>query len=80
MYRNTRKENIGRVFDNVSAYVVDDKLNIVPKGGLGELLVSGPLVGRGYLGRPDLTEKVFLEGEGRKAYRTGNPSLSFNTS
>ena len=75
MYRNTRKENIGRVFDNVSAYVVDDKLNIVPKGGLGELLVSGPLVGRGYLGRPDLTEKVFIEWEGRKAYRTGDLGL-----
>ena len=32
MYRNTRKENVGRVFDNCSAYVIDDKLNVVPRG------------------------------------------------
>ena len=33
MYQNTRKENISHVFDNLSAYVVDDKLNVIPKGG-----------------------------------------------
>ncbi len=49
-------------------------MNIVVRGGVGELVVGGPLVGRGYHGRPDLTEKVFLEwpGSGQKAYRTGD--------
>lgn len=49
-------------------------MNIVLRGGVGELVVGGPLVGRGYHGRPDLTEKVFLEWprRGQKAYRTGD--------
>jgi non-ribosomal peptide synthetase component F len=54
--------------------VVDPDLCILPRGGVGELVVEGPLVGRGYHGRPDLTEKVFLEWpeKGRWAYRTGD--------
>lgn len=54
--------------------MVDANLNILPRGGMGELLVEGPLVGRGYHGRPDLTERVFLEfpERGKWAYRTGD--------
>ena len=51
-------------------------MNIVLRGGTGELVVEGPLVGRGYVGRPDLTQKVFLrfpdDGTDRWAYRTGD--------
>ena len=76
MDRVTPRANIGRPFPNVSAYVVDGNLSIVLRGAPGELVVEGPLVGRGYLNRPDLTEKVFLEfpekGNGRWAYRTGD--------
>ena len=54
--------------------VVDSGMNILPKGGVGELVVEGPLVGRGYQGRPDLTEKVFVEWprKGCWSYRTGD--------
>ncbi|EAU88504.2 peptide synthetase [Coprinopsis cinerea okayama7 len=74
MDSNTPRANIGRPLANVSGYVVDADLNILPRGGVGELVVEGPLVGRGYHGRPDLTEKVFLEWpeKGRWAYRTGD--------
>lgn len=53
---------------------MDSNLNILLRGGVGELVVEGPLIGRGYHGRPDLTEKVFLEWpeKGRWAYRTGD--------
>jgi len=49
-------------------------MNILPRGGMGELVVEGPLVGRGYHGRPDLTQKVFMEWpeSGCWAYRTGD--------
>ncbi|KAI0082634.1 hypothetical protein K474DRAFT_1654750 [Panus rudis PR-1116 ss-1] len=76
MERVTPRANIGSTFANVSAFVVDENLNIVLRGAPGELVVEGPLVGRGYHGRPDLTQKVFLEfpekGQGRWAYRTGD--------
>ena len=76
MDKDTPRANIGHTFANVSAYVVDENMNIVLRGGTGELVVEGPLVGRGYVGRPDLTEKVFLkfpdDGTDRWAYRTGD--------
>ncbi|KAG5652249.1 NRPS protein [Sphagnurus paluster] len=74
MDRTTPRANIGRAFANVSAYVVDADLNVLPRGAVGELVIEGPLVGRGYHGRPDLTGKVFMEWpqKGNWAYRTGD--------
>ncbi|KAL0946575.1 hypothetical protein HGRIS_012777 [Hohenbuehelia grisea] len=74
MDKTTPKSNIGRTFPNVSGYVVDGAYNILPRGAVGELVVEGPLVGRGYHGRPELTQKVFMEWPtaGCKAYRTGD--------
>jgi acyl-CoA synthetase (AMP-forming)/AMP-acid ligase II len=34
-------------------------MNIVPRGNPGELVVEGPLVGRGYHNLPDATAKAF---------------------
>ena len=40
---------------------------------LGELWVAGPLVGRGYLNRPELTAERFVtDAEGVRHYRTGD--------
>ncbi|PNY26426.1 Nonribosomal peptide synthetase [Tolypocladium capitatum] len=40
----------------------DDHGSLVPVGGVGELLVEGPVVGIGYLGEPEKTAEVFIEG------------------
>ncbi|KAG6898366.1 NRPS [Termitomyces sp. T32_za158] len=74
MDTGTPRANIGHTFSNVAGYVVNANLDILPRGGIGELVVEGPLVGRGYIGRPDLTDKVFLEWpqKGDWAYRTGD--------
>ncbi|KLO14184.1 AMP-binding-domain-containing protein [Schizopora paradoxa] len=72
MSPNTRKESIGRIFANSTAYVVDENLELVIRGAAGELLVGGPLVGRGYHRRDDLTKKSFVTWEGQKLYRTGD--------
>lgn len=74
MDRNIPRENVGRAFANVSSYVVDDNLNILPRGVVGELVVAGPLVGRGYHGLPGLTAKSFMEWPrpGSRSYRTGD--------
>ena len=57
-------------------------MQVLPRGGVGELVVEGPLVGRGYHGRPDLTQNVFLEWPEKSswAYRTGDlvRELSFD--
>jgi ferricrocin synthase len=73
--QNGRPSNIGRQFPNVGTYVLRQGTDIpVLRGGIGELCVSGRLVGKGYLNRPDLTRDKFpiLSRFGERVYRTGD--------
>lgn len=72
---NGKPSNIGPQFDNVGSYVlVPGTSTPVLRGGIGELCVSGALVGRGYLNRPELTQErfQFLSEHGERIYRTGD--------
>ncbi|KAM3500319.1 hypothetical protein MY10362_006499 [Beauveria mimosiformis] len=73
--QNGRPSNIGRQFRNVGSYVFHKDTEIpVLRGGVGELCISGKLVGKGYLNRPQLTDEKFptLESFGERIYRTGD--------
>ncbi|MBQ4469597.1 MAG: amino acid adenylation domain-containing protein, partial [Synergistaceae bacterium] len=69
---------IGVPLSNYKCYVVDSNMRRLPPLVPGELLISGRGVGRGYLNRPDLTQKVFIanpfssEKDYIRAYRTGD--------
>ena len=68
---------IGRGTARTQVYVLDEELQPVPPMVPGEIYLGGPGVGRGYLGRPDLTAERFLPdpygGEiGGRLYRTGD--------
>ena len=41
-------------------------------GERGEIVISGPNVSPGYLGRPDLTARAFSVRDGMRTYRTGD--------
>ncbi|KAI1798711.1 acetyl-CoA synthetase-like protein [Daldinia bambusicola] len=72
---NGRPSNIGQQFPNVGTYVLEPGTEIaVLRGGVGELCVSGKLVGLGYLNRKELTNErfPFLERYGERVYRTGD--------
>ncbi|KAK1835667.1 non-ribosomal peptide synthetase [Podospora conica] len=72
---NGRASNIGRQFINVGSYVLRPGTDIpVLRGAVGELCVSGRLVGKGYLNREALTAERFptLTGSGERVYRTGD--------
>lgn len=65
---------IGRTLANCEAYVVDRSGELAPTGMAGELWIGGAQVGRGYLGRPELTADKFIPnpwGPGR-VYKTGD--------
>lgn len=73
--RNGKPSNIGPAFDNVGSFVLKPGTEIpVLRGGVGELCVSGKLVGKGYLNRPNLTAERFptLKEFGERVYRTGD--------
>ncbi|CAG7956192.1 unnamed protein product [Penicillium salamii] len=75
MSANDKASNIGPQFDNVGSYVFSPGTTIpVLRGGIGELCVSGPLVGKGYLNRAELTKERFqdLAEFGDRIYRTGD--------
>lgn len=50
---------IGKALDNIKLYVIDKYGRRLPTGALGELCASGRQVSRGYLNRPEQTEKVY---------------------
>jgi amino acid adenylation domain-containing protein len=68
---------IGLPLSNYQAYVLDEWLNPVPAGVIGELHIGGAGVARGYLNRPALTAQRFIAdplrpGSGGRLYRTGD--------
>ncbi len=52
---------IGKPVNNAHMYIVDKQLKRLPVGAVGELCISGPLVSRGYLNRPDKTAETYVE-------------------
>ena len=69
---------IGKAIDNIHLYIVDAQGHRLPLGAAGELWVSGPQVSRGYLNRPEETEKAYIDNpftEDKKyvrIYKTGD--------
>jgi acyl-coenzyme A synthetase/AMP-(fatty) acid ligase len=67
---------IGRPLANTVLRIEDGAGNLVPAGVIGELLIGGAGVARGYRNQPDLTSRAFvLRDEGGVAsrwYRTGD--------
>ncbi|OZY86399.1 hypothetical protein CBP51_05060 [Cellvibrio mixtus] len=57
---NNWSSNIGHTLDDLSAVVCDEYQQMVPIGVVGELLVGGGGVSRGYLNRPELTNARFI--------------------
>lgn len=68
---------IGRPVPNARLYVVDDRGALAAIGAIGELLVGGATVGRGYAGRPAQTAEQWVPDPwsgvpGARLYRTGD--------
>ena len=51
---------IGKAIPNSTAYILNDKLSLSPKGAVGKLFVGGDGLSRGYLNDEALTKKKFV--------------------
>ena len=63
---------VGMSMPGTSIVLDDEHGQPVPPGVKGEIVIIGPNVSTGYLGRPDLTARVFSVRHGMRAYRTGD--------
>lgn len=68
---------IGKPMHNVDVYILNEQLQEMPVDEVGEIYISGIQVGKGYINRPELTEKAFLNDPissvlGTRMYKTGD--------
>ncbi len=66
---------IGRPIANMKAYILNEQIELVPQGIVGEICLSGPGIVEGYLHDTDLMRAVFVPHPflpGELLYRTGD--------
>lgn len=68
---------IGYPIDETLVYILDEQLNQVPEGEVGEIYIAGTGVAEGYMNKPELTADRFIDDKfaatpGTKMYKTGD--------
>lgn len=68
---------IGYPLDNINIYILDNDMEPLPIGAVGQIYIGGIAVGNGYLNNSDLTleyfsEHNFSDGNSTKLYKTGD--------
>jgi long-chain acyl-CoA synthetase len=72
-YGKPKVGSFGVPLPNTVAGIVDpESTNFLPIGEIGELVVKGPQVGKGYWNKPEETKKMFVDIEGETWLRTGD--------
>ncbi len=69
------KSLIGQPISDLKIYLLDDNLNLVPKGAIGEIFVGGSGVTKGYHNRTELNLERFILNpfnKSEKLYKTGD--------
>jgi D-alanine--poly(phosphoribitol) ligase subunit 1 len=63
---------VGRTMPGTEIFLANENQKPVTANERGEIIIAGPNVSPGYLGRPDLTANAFFQHRGQRAYRTGD--------
>ncbi|EKX36997.1 hypothetical protein GUITHDRAFT_89817 [Guillardia theta CCMP2712] len=63
---------VGKLLPAVGVKILDESMNEVPPGVHGEIYITGPMLAREYLQRPDITAERFPMRGGQRVYRSGD--------
>ncbi|MET1256787.1 amino acid adenylation domain-containing protein [Aliikangiella maris] len=66
---------IGKPIANMQMYILDEQLNELPIGVVGEIYIAGAGLARGYFNQPELTAQRFIENPnrpGERLYQSGD--------
>lgn len=68
---------IGCPIDNTQMYILDNRMELVPMGAVGEIYIAGAGVARGYYNNPRISAEVFVPNPyskepGARLYKTGD--------
>ena len=79
----SKRVPIGKAINNRSIYILNEALQLLPDGEIGELFIGGTCLSRGYLNEPDLTQASFIQNpfsqnQKEKMYKTGDLARQFS--
>lgn len=69
--KSVQRLPIGYVKEDTQIYIMEG-MSKLPAGEIGEIVIAGPSVSKGYLNNPAKTAEAFFQLDGVLAYRTGD--------
>lgn len=66
---------IGRVKADTAIYIMDQAGHRLSEGQVGEVVIAGPSVSKGYYHNPEKTAETFYHYQGRQSYKTGDAGI-----
>jgi long-chain acyl-CoA synthetase len=72
IWSKAKRGSVGHPFTNTLVGIVNDKVEFLPVGEEGEVVIFGPQVMVGYHNRPEENKLVFFEAGGLRWLRTGD--------
>jgi amino acid adenylation domain-containing protein len=64
--------SVGKAHPRMEITIVNEKMEVIEPGEVGEILMIGRCVTRGYLGDAETTKKAYISFQGKPAFRTGD--------
>ena len=72
IFGNEERITVGKAYENTLTQIVDEQLNPVKQGEVGELLISNNHMSTLYLNLPEMTKEKWIMKDGRKWFRIGD--------